>query len=102
MTDLPREDLLTQLRDLADRRNRSVDEMMEELLAPYQQELRPEPFDPDNPPPGTLAALAKAAREAGLYAEVDTSERSREILKTEYAEHLKKKMRREQHDDSDR
>lgn len=80
MTDLPREELLVQLRHLADKRHRSVDEMMEELLAPYQQELQTDPVEDEDAPPGTLAALAKAAREAGLHAEVDTSARSREIL----------------------
>jgi hypothetical protein len=52
--------------------------------------LYPRP-KPESPPPGSLAELAENARQAGLSTPypVDTAERSREILKTEYADYLK-------------
>lgn len=50
------------------------------------------------PPPGSLAELAQAALDANLASRetVDTADRSREILSSEYADALK---RRTDHDD---
>jgi hypothetical protein len=76
-----------QLLDIARRENRSVEAVLDDLLADYRPET-------EQPKPGTFAALAEAARRANLRSEhpVDTSERSREILHSEYAEHLKRRM----------
>lgn len=76
-----------QLLDIARRENRSVEAVLDDLLADYQP-------DTERPKPGTFAALAHSAREANIRTEypVDTSERSREILNTEYADYLKRRM----------
>ena len=49
-------------------------------------------FDFDNPPPGSLAALALNARKAnfGKSKYTDTAARSREILNTEFADYIRR------------
>jgi hypothetical protein len=73
-----------------------------DLWESYLEQVEPETvtdepdeeFDPDNPPPGSLALLAKLAREANIRTgERDTSSRSREILENEYADYLLKRVK---------
>ena len=87
VTKIP-DDLLQELEDIAQAEGRTSADVLRVMLSRYP---RPKP---DAPPPGSLAELAQKAREAGLSSPhpVDTSERSREILKTEYADHLKRRM----------
>ena len=69
------------LQHIALQENRSVEDLLENLLALYQ------------PQPGTLAELAQSARTADIHTgKTDTSERSREILRTEYADYLKRRQ----------
>ena len=76
--------LATQLEALARQENRSIDDVAAEILEQHLAD--------DEPPPGTLAALIKAADEANLRSGyTDTSERSREILNTEYPKYLSEK-----------
>lgn len=73
-------------------------DLWEDLLEQIEPETHTdepeEDFDPDNPPPGSLALLAKLAREANISTgETDISSRSREILENEYADYLLNRMR---------
>ena len=69
------------LQHIASQENRSVEDVLENLLALYQ------------PQPGTLAELAQSARKADIHTgKTDTSDRSREILRTEYADYLKRRQ----------
>lgn len=79
--------LIDQLEALARRENRSAGELLESLLNQYVSSTPDEDI-----PLGSLAALARSAQEADLRSEAtDTSERSREILKTEYADYLRRR-----------
>jgi chromosome segregation and condensation protein ScpB len=57
-----------------------------------------------NSPAGSLAEMAENAREAALASAqlVETAEKSREILQSEYADYLKRRMETEHDNDSDR
>jgi hypothetical protein len=57
-----------------------------------------------NSPAGSLAEMAENAREAALASAqvVDTAEKSREILQSEYADYLKRRMDTGHDNDSDR
>jgi hypothetical protein len=73
--------LASQLEARARQENRSIDDVAAEILEQHLQ-----------PPPGTLAALIKAADEADLRSSyTDTAERSREILDREYPKYLSEK-----------
>jgi len=83
--------LASKIYDIARRENRSVEDVLESLL----EERYPQPESDDKPAPGSFAALNWAAQKAGIgrnAAQTDTSERSREILETEYADYLKRRM----------
>ena len=76
-------DLAHRLEELAEERSSSVEDLIRSLLErdkPKKQRM-------------TLADLAEIAVSAGLASAepVDTSERSREILNTEYADYLKRR-----------
>lgn len=77
------EDVAQRLEQLAQQEGRSIGEVLNNLLNRYNA----------GSPPGSLAELAQNAREAGLASAepVDTADRSREILTTEYADHLKRR-----------
>jgi len=85
------EDVAHRLETLAQEEGTSVGDLLKVLLNRYA---------PDSPP-GSLAAMAQNAREAGLASlqPVDTAERSREILNTEYAAYLKRRMEQSPDDD---
>lgn len=78
------EHIARRLTRLAELKGVSVGDYLERLMDQSEAE----------PPPGSLAQLAKLAQEANLASEhtVDTAERSREILNTEYADYLKDRM----------
>ncbi|MBI1256319.1 MAG: hypothetical protein GC204_02505 [Chloroflexi bacterium] len=73
-----------QLRDLAQREQRSVESVLKTLLARYMEtEASP-----------TLAQLALALAEVGFHSgQKDTATRSREIIETEYADYLMRRKR---------
>ncbi len=76
--------LASQLEERARQENRSIDGVAAEILEKHLMS--------DEPPPGTLAALIKAADEADIRSGyTDTAERSREILDTEYPKYLSEK-----------
>jgi hypothetical protein len=85
------EDIAHKLEKLAEEQGSSVGDVLKELLNRYA---------PD-PSPGTLAEIAENARETGLASAhpVDTAERSREILGTEYADYLKGRIDNNADDD---
>lgn len=72
------EAVVQRLEALAAQQGESVDAFLNRLLERYA-------------PPGSLAELAQNARGAGLASPqpVDTAERSRDILNTEYADSLR-------------
>ena len=78
------DELGLRLRELAEERNLSVEELLRAMLDRYD-------IKRDG---ATLADLARVALEANLSSEhpVDTSARSREILNTEYADYLKRRL----------
>ncbi len=83
------------LREIAERDNRSVEDVIANLLEQFelQHTDTPDPNETEVPPAGTLAALAKVAREVRFKTDQsDISERSREILNTEYAQYLLDRM----------
>jgi hypothetical protein len=87
------EHLAQQLRAIAERENRPVEEVLAEALRQYASPSDEASPDEIAPPPGTLARFAYEARKAGFRSGVsDTSERSREILETEFGDYLTRKM----------
>ncbi len=84
------DEVVRKLRDLANKEQRPVEQVLETMLAQYHTEEKV--TDEDDPKPGTFAALAASAKRAGLASEkpVDTSERTREIMKSEYAEYVRR------------
>ena len=85
------EDVAERLEKLAHEQGVSVGNMLETLLNRYAPEA----------PSGSLAAMAQNAREAGLASAhpVDTAERSRDILNTEYADYLRRRAQSGSNDD---
>jgi len=83
------DDLAKRLREIARRQNQTVEEMLTAIVEQYKSSVGDE-----MPIPGTPAALAASARRAGLRSPqpVDTSERTKEILNSEYADYLKRRM----------
>ncbi len=83
LIDLP-EEVAQRLEKLAREQGSSVSELLKTLLNRYAPES----------PPGSLAEMAQNARKAGLAStqQVETAEHSREILNTEYADYLKRRM----------
>ena len=72
-------EIADQLRDLAQREQRSVEAVLKTLLERY--------VEPETTP--TLAQLAQTLAEADFHSgQTDTATRSREILETEYAAYL--------------
>ncbi len=70
------------------------EELLEQLEPLVTPQKTSDEVESDEAPPGTLAALAVSALKLGLSSEsVDTAERSREILKAEFADYITRKMR---------
>lgn len=87
---IPDGKLTRKLREYARRENRSVEEVLESLLEKYGE---PE-AEEKKPKPGSFAVLAASALKANLASEteVDTSDRTKEIMKAEYANHVRRKL----------
>ncbi|MBZ0305744.1 MAG: hypothetical protein K8I82_06720 [Anaerolineae bacterium] len=83
------EDIVRRLEKLAQQEDATVGDVLENLLNRYMPE----------PQSGSLADMARNAREASLSSPqpVDTAERSRSILNTEFADYLKGRMDRDDH-----
>ena len=80
------DELGLRLKELAEDRNLSVEEMLSAMIDRYSPKRGS----------ATLADLARIAREANLSSEhpVDTAARSREILNTEFADYVDRRSRR--------
>lgn len=78
------EEVAHRLEQLAEQEGSTVGDLLRTLLNRYVPET----------PPGSLAEMAQNAREANLASAkpVNTAERSREILNTEYADYLKRRI----------
>ena len=78
-------DVAQRLEKLAEQEGSTIGDFLLTLLNRYAPES----------PPGSLAEMAQNAREAGLASRqpVDTAEHSREILNSEYADYLKRRMK---------
>ena len=81
--DIP-EEITQQLEQFAERHDVEVAELLEQLMKRYKPEKKW----------ATMADLARNAKEAGMASPhpVNTAERSREILNTEYADYLKSRI----------
>ena len=79
--DIP-QDLALRIEELAEEQGSTVEDLLRGLVDRQMV----------NKPQLTLQDLARNAREAGLKSDkpVDTAERSREILETEYTDYLKR------------
>lgn len=96
------EQLARQLESIAQQENRSINDVAASILEMHMPEIpSAAENDDDEAPPGSLAALIKAADEANFYGE-DTgiADRSREILDTEFAAYLRRRM--EQSDEQEK
>ncbi|MGB1288659.1 MAG: hypothetical protein ACPG7F_19150 [Aggregatilineales bacterium] len=91
------ESLLKRLERIAQKRNSNVETLLEGFAGDATIEAEEQSismgetaFDPENPPPGTGAALVKAMLESNVSTDevVDTSERSHEILETEFRDYV--------------
>ncbi len=82
--------LTERLQKIAERENRSIVEVVENMVTHQYAESEPEKAPADDP----LLRIWEMAQEANLtFNYHDTSMRSREILETEYADYLLKRMR---------
>ena len=85
--------LADRLAKIAARKQRSLDELVEEILETHIPESSGGD-EVDDAPPGSAAALIQAALAANIRSGyTDTAERSREILETEYPKYLRRKYR---------
>ena len=82
-------DIARRLEELAERDNLEIDDLLRDMLERY-----PDNGESDQKQWATLADLARNAKEANLASlgPVDTAERSREILNTEFADYLKSRI----------
>lgn len=91
------DEIARRLKVVAQLQHRSMDDVAAAILEQHISETLPQ-LDPENDAtdealPGSLAAFVKAAQEAGFHGkEIDVADRSREILDTEFAEHLRRRM----------
>lgn len=85
------EDVVQRLEKLAEEDATSVEEVLRALLNRYAPDA----------PVGSLAQMAENARAAGLASaeSVDTAERSREILNTEFVDYLRRHADKDTDDD---
>lgn len=116
LVDLPQE-LMEQLLEVAEQRKVTVDVVLKDMLekhlgvkqidakdqrseiqATESEQLLDEVVDDSKQeyPPGSLARFAKLALEASFASKepVDTSARSREILNSEFADYIDRRIRR--------
>ena len=80
--------LIHRIQTLAEQRGETPGQLLERLITQDEGEKR-------EPAPRTFAALTKSAIEAIIGADgppLDTVERSREILRTEFADYLKSRI----------
>jgi len=78
------DEVAQRLEQLAKEQGASVGDLLTDLLDRYAPES----------PYGSLADLVRSAQEAGIASDqpVNTAERSREILNTEFADYLRRRM----------
>ncbi len=85
------ERVVRKIEKFAERENLTVEAALESMMDQFSVD---EDGQADEPALGTLGALAKAAERANLHSDptIDTAEHSREILNTEFADYLKRRM----------
>ncbi|MBZ0308858.1 MAG: hypothetical protein K8I82_22515 [Anaerolineae bacterium] len=84
--------LLQKIYDLAEQENRSVNELVKDLIEVYEASGA---VHAEDLPPGSLARLAAAGREMPSFGKPDnTSEYADDVLKNEYTDYLLKRMNR--------
>jgi hypothetical protein len=83
--------LIAELQELAERTQRPVGELLKSMIEQYKSN------EPQEEPEGDpLLRLWEKAKNVKLeFSEHNVSERSREILETEYADYLLSRMRRD-------
>ena len=86
--DIP-EDIALRLEELAKQNDADIGELLRDMLERYANER-----ETDEKQWATLADLARHAKAAGMASPepVNTAERSRDILNTEYADYLKSRI----------
>ena len=86
--DIP-EDIALRLEELAKQNDADIGELLRDMLERYANE-----HETDEKQWATLADLARHAKAAGMASPepVNTAERSRDILNTEYADFLKSRI----------
>ena len=100
-----KEDLMKRLADVAERENRPVEEIIESALEQFaSQRLTAEKpvyqFDYPADTKDVLLLIAKAADELGETSSVpNLSERSSELLRTEWPEYLQRRLRKQDNND---
>ena len=85
------EAVMEQLQAIAEREHRSPAEVVADLLKQYPETVVYPDIDESQVEPGSMKALGLAARRARIGANAeptDTSERSCEILNSEYADYF--------------
>lgn len=99
--------LIRRIEKVAQEKNLTPAELLEHMLdvETQQKDVPPAVTETsEEPPPGSLAALAQAAIRANIRSghPVDTSSRVNEIMRTEFADYVRRKMDRdEQGDEND-
>ncbi len=97
------DDVAEQLRELAAREGRSVDDVVRDMMKQYlpaRETNGSEEQEEAEAPPGSTAAFIKAALAANIRTgERDIASRSREILDKEFPEYLRQRMNRPAVDD---
>ncbi len=84
MADILRDDLVQKLQRFAEQEQRPVNEVFEEMLVKFAL-IEDDTEIEGEPPLGTLARLAYEAQKANFRSGItDTSQKSREILETEF------------------
>ena len=93
MAEFLRDDLLQKLYAIAEQHQRSINDLVEEVIARYRIE---------DTPPNSLARLAAGGREMPAIGNDPTvSERADEILNNEFADYMLNKLNRSHETDSD-
>jgi hypothetical protein len=97
------DELAEQLRELAAREGRSVEDVVRDMIEHYppaRNSDEDKEQEEEEAPPGSTAAFIKAALAADIHLEDDDlASRSREILDTEFPEYLRQRMNRPAIDD---
>ncbi|MBZ0320295.1 MAG: hypothetical protein K8L91_28040 [Anaerolineae bacterium] len=96
------ETLIRRIEKVAQEKNLTPAELLERMLDAEAQHAPPAvETSTEEAPPGSLAALAQAAIRANIHSghPVDTSSRVNEIMRTEFADYVRRNMDRDERRD---